>query len=688
MRLSVNCMTRGPAARVAAQLALLRGVADELLVAVDDRAEPDVVQALTGVADRLILFPYADPVDRPLAWLHRECAGDWVLTVDDDEVASAALIERLPDLLRDEQVTHYWLRRLWLHPDTAYFLDAPPWNSDYLLRLVRNDPRLLRFPTEPHNPIEALGPGRYLDLPLYHLDTAVNSLDQRRDKVARYDEVQPGGKRAAGLPINTAFYLPELRPAVETAPVPRRDSRVIDAVLASPPPSPRRLEVERATREQIDRAWEGATLRREDYAARIEVVGKPALVAGEPQTIDVRVTNLGTAVWPWGRSLPEIRVVTRWPQLSGAEEFRTPFPAPLGPGESQLVAASVAAPVSPGRYRLDVDLVHEHVRWFDCGCRLRVDVVPAPRLDHEPATAGASGDAVATLRERVAARLAGRRRDAMGPTPEWEYVPEGWARPVPGWDVESVVAEETRKWHEFVAAASTRDPLAFDYEARELDRSSYPAHNTILSFGYVLALAARDRDRLSLLDWGGGIGHYRVLAEQLLPDTAIDYTCKDMPRLADAGRRLHPDAEFTSDEAVLDRTFDVVLASASLQYAEDWRGLLERFARASHGYVYVARLPMALASPSHVVVQRAHAHGYATEYLGWVLNRNEFLSGAADSSLTLDREFLVSAWFDADGAPERPTGHRSFLFHPNLAVRAGGPPEAAAPSRARIGGSG
>src|SRR5262245_53466831 len=105
MRLSVNCMTRGPGARVAAQLALLRAVADEILVAVDDRAEPEVARALSGVADRMIAFPYADPVDRPLAWLHRECRGDWVLTVDDDEVAGAALIERLPDLLRDESVT-------------------------------------------------------------------------------------------------------------------------------------------------------------------------------------------------------------------------------------------------------------------------------------------------------------------------------------------------------------------------------------------------------------------------------------------------------------------------------------------------------------------------------------------------------------------------------------------------------
>ena len=45
MSLSVNVMTRGPGDRVAAMLALFRGVADEILVALDDRAGPEVEAA-------------------------------------------------------------------------------------------------------------------------------------------------------------------------------------------------------------------------------------------------------------------------------------------------------------------------------------------------------------------------------------------------------------------------------------------------------------------------------------------------------------------------------------------------------------------------------------------------------------------------------------------------------------------
>src|SRR6185369_493075 len=72
MSFSVNLMTRGPGERVAAMLSLFRGIADEILVALDDRAGPEVEEPLAAVANRVVRYPYADPVDRPLAWLHAE----------------------------------------------------------------------------------------------------------------------------------------------------------------------------------------------------------------------------------------------------------------------------------------------------------------------------------------------------------------------------------------------------------------------------------------------------------------------------------------------------------------------------------------------------------------------------------------------------------------------------------------
>jgi hypothetical protein len=64
-----------------------------------------------------------------------------------------------------------------------------------------------------------------------------------------------------------------------------------------------------------------------------------------------------------------------------------------------------------------------------------------------------------------------------------------------------------------------------------------------------------------------------------------------------------------------------------------------------------------------VVVQRPHACGYHTEYLGWFLNRDEFLSAAAGCGLGLRREFLIDERPPVPGAPEQ-AEYRGFLFQP------------------------
>jgi hypothetical protein len=84
----------------------------------------------------------------------------------------------------------------------------------------------------------------------------------------------------------------------------------------------------------------------------------------------VRVTNAGDTRWPWGLDQdPQIRVAYHWRHADGElltyEGLRSPFPVPLGPGEAAVVPVWLDAPADPGTYLLDIDLVHEHVRWFD-----------------------------------------------------------------------------------------------------------------------------------------------------------------------------------------------------------------------------------------------------------------------------------------------------------------------------------
>lgn len=250
--------------------------------------------------------------------------------------------------------------------------------------------------------------------------------------------------------------------------------------------------------------------------------------------------------------------------------------------------------------------------------------------------------------------------------PEWEYLAEGFARRAAGWDAAAVAGAYAAKWPSFLAAVEGSGPLGVNHEVRTgepVPRDDLAAHNTIVSFAYALARAAHGRTRISVLDWGGALGHYHVLARALLPDVDLDWHVRETPAVAARGRELNPAVTFHGDdEAALARTYDLVLVSASLQYAEEWAALLGRLARASGAWLYAARVPVALDAGSFVVLQRAQAYGYDTEYAGWVIARGELLERAAAAGLELERELLLDAWLSAEGAPEAPTPHRSFLF--------------------------
>jgi putative methyltransferase (TIGR04325 family) len=108
-----------------------------------------------------------------------------------------------------------------------------------------------------------------------------------------------------------------------------------------------------------------------------------------------------------------------------------------------------------------------------------------------------------------------------------------------------------------------------------------------------------------------------------------------------------------------------VLASSSLQYSEDWKSVVQKLASASRCYLYITRLPIVHQAASFVVVQRPYQYGYDTEYLGWFLNRQEFMNYMSSLQMELVREFLIQEVFSVPGAPEQGEG-RGFLFRPRL----------------------
>jgi putative methyltransferase (TIGR04325 family) len=285
---------------------------------------------------------------------------------------------------------------------------------------------------------------------------------------------------------------------------------------------------------------------------------------------------------------------------------------------------------------------------------------------------------VRSLAPPIVVPLLRRLRDAVRggrSYPDWEYVPEGWRgaianRGVKGWNVAAAREAHRRQWERWLRALKGPGPLGVDFfrpfradlREGEMPRDFPWAHNATMAYAYVLTLAAGGRKRLSMLDWGGGIGQFYPLSRALLPGVEIDYHCKDVPELADCGRELSPDAHFYADDSVWTRrTYDLVLASSALHCIEDWQGTLRRLAAATGDLLFVTRLPTVTECPSFVVLQRAYSYGFETEFLAWFVNRNEFLAAVAGCGLRLVREFVLMDSTPVRDAPEQ-AAYRGFLF--------------------------
>src|SRR5262249_14086159 len=124
--------------------------------------------------------------------------------------------------------------------------------------------------------------------------------------------------------------------------------------------------------------------------------------------------------------------------------------------------------------------------------------------------------------------------------PEWEYIPEGWANRRRGdgsaWNRAAVASAYRKKWPAFVSALES-GLLGIDHEVPEgepIRSNDLAAHNTLVSFGYVLARASRNKDRISILDWGGATGHYFLISRTLMPEVELHYHCKEVPEVCAA----------------------------------------------------------------------------------------------------------------------------------------------------------
>ncbi len=385
--LSVCLITSDPPSRVSAILEPLRPYANEVLIAADSGVDERTLAGYDTLADRLFTIEFC-LIERHLAWLFAQCKEDWILRLDGDEVPSRAFVRELPNMLSSRSVQQFWTAKAWIFPDPSRFLAETPWSDDFANRLMRNDGTLHTRGLQ-HLHADPVIPRAYVEEPFYHLDLVTASAQERRDKVVRYEVARPHLFATGGGRINEAYYLPELRDGLELREVPDEDRALVARALEVPPLPESSISAKGipfVSLDEMDRFWEGRAVNEDAYSARIEPREPTSWLAPfEQRPVFFHVTNEGTERWPARlEERPEIRLGYRWLSPDGvvhtAESPRSPFLRMVSPQERVLVPVQVTAPSAPGDYVLEVDIVHEDVRWFECPCRVPVHVAPPQGL--------------------------------------------------------------------------------------------------------------------------------------------------------------------------------------------------------------------------------------------------------------------------------------------------------------------
>lgn len=238
----------------------------------------------------------------------------------------------------------------------------------------------------------------------------------------------------------------------------------------------------------------------------------------------------------------------------------------------------------------------------------------------------------------------------------FRYAPQGWSTHLP----EGATSQSY--WATFLARErSACQTLIARVEARE-PRSTADADDDLKQaiFGYVLALTARQKPQITVLDYGGSLGEYYWIGRALVPGVDLDYHCRELPEVAGVGRQVTPAVTWHTDDACLAQPHDLVMFSSSLQYLQDWQDILCRAAQTARSYLFLSDVPTVRDVPTYVATE----HSAGVTNLHYQFNGAEIIDTGRRAGLRLVREFAMAPHPWVVNAPEQPT-RVGWLFQRN-----------------------
>ncbi len=192
---SAVVLTKNGAGRLERCLESIRqtNFADEIVVCVDRDTTDSSFEVARSFTPRVHRIPTGGSVESALPRMVSLCSGSFVLRVDDDEcIAGNWDKEEFQMLVGFNDFTHVRIPCRWIVPPGNAFIANSPWFPDLKIRLFRNDPDLISWPKEVHDPMMVLGRSIVLfDRWIDHFGLVLNSRRQREQKCSHYLGLRP-----------------------------------------------------------------------------------------------------------------------------------------------------------------------------------------------------------------------------------------------------------------------------------------------------------------------------------------------------------------------------------------------------------------------------------------------------------------------------------------------------------------
>jgi len=254
------------------------------------------------------------------------------------------------------------------------------------------------------------------------------------------------------------------------------------------------------------------------------------------------------------------------------------------------------------------------------------------------------------------------RRTANPSADRFVYAPLGWETKLSaaagGYESARAIAFYRDGWAPFVdALRNAHTKLVTDLGPDPDKWTMACEHNGFMTFGYVLALAARQKGTLKILDYGGSLGTFYFISRALIPDVTLEYHCKELAEVARAGQEMSSEVIWHTDDSCFDEQYDLVMFSGSLQYVRDWQVVLRKASQATRAYLFLWAVPVVERAAAYVALQR-HAGALM---LHQQFNKAELLAAIDGTGLSLIREFWLEDPPRIADAPEQPSFYGCLL---------------------------